>query len=139
MTKAAYRDSDATVQKKYVGNVTDGPVTIPDNDAVANHEEFWQRILEDTQSVADREAGLKRLDDVALRNLAVRQRNRLAGTHEAPQVNQESRQLGSNDVSLLAGIRLLVAEAYPKLKTTSAEYNRIVAETLRRVNEIHGE
>jgi|SRR5580704_3025102 hypothetical protein len=135
MTKAAQRDGDLTVERKYIqkGSATDGPVTIPANDDVANHEEFWKRRLEDS-SMRSMEAGLRNLPDHALRNLAIRQRNRLAGTHQKPEVNSESRRLGSDDVSLLAQVRLMVAAEFPELKTHSAEFNRIVAEAMREAN-----
>lgn len=140
MTKAAQRDGDLTVEKKYIqkGNVTDGPVTISKTDDIANHERFWKRRLEDS-SIQSIEAGLRNLPAHALRNLAVRQRNKLAGNHKEPVVNSESRKLGADDVSLLASIRLMAAAAFPELKRTSAEYNRLVAEMMQEARRAMAE
>jgi hypothetical protein len=133
-TKASNRDGNIAVEKKYIGNrISDGPVSLPDDD-VANHEEFWKRRFEDSsrQSV---EAGLRNLPEHSLRNLAIRQRNRLAGSHERPAVGQESREVTLDHVSRLSAARLWVAGMFPKLNRASALFNEAVAYSLMNEDE----
>lgn len=127
--------------KKFItkGNVTDGPVTISENDGVSMHEDMWIRSLRTGMSVEQLQAELKNMPEKSLRNLAIRQRNRLAGTHKEPEVNSSSRKVGSDDVSLLASVRLMMADAFPKLSKNSAEYNRLVAEAMQEANRAMAE
>lgn len=117
------------MERKYIGSVTDGPISIPDEGDVVNHEEFWKRRLEDSgrQSM---EAGLRNLPMQSLKNLAVRQRARLAGGHKEPEVNSESREVTLNNVSRLAAARLFVAGVMPTISRTSALFNKAVAYVL---------
>jgi len=123
-------------EKKYItkGSITDGPVLIPDTDDIANHERFFKDRLE-TSSRPQMESELRNLPLHALKNLSVRQRNRLAGQHERPAVNSESREITLNHVSRLAACRLFVSGMFPKLSRTSALFNRAVAYALMSPEE----
>jgi hypothetical protein len=120
--------------KKFItkASILDGPVTILDDDSVAAHEDMWKRAGLSTEQL---QANLRALPAHSLRNLAVRQRNRLAGTHQEPEVNQESRPVTLETVSRLAAARLIVANANPRLSRTSAKFNELVALTLKTPEE----
>jgi hypothetical protein len=123
-----------TQERKYIqkGNQSDGPVTVSDNDAVANHAAFFDRR---ELSFDELKAALKNLPDQALRNLAVRERNLDAGTHQRPPVNSESREVTLNNVSRLAAARLYVAGVLPRISRTSALFNEATAYVLMSEEE----
>ena|ERR1700691_3024104 len=93
------------------------------NDSGRNRRENSSR-----QSV---EAGLKNLPEHSLRNLAIRERNRMAGTH-VTEVNSlgTSREITLDHISRLAYARLLVAATYPKISRTSSLFNEATAYVL---------
>lgn len=121
------------MERKYLdkGNFFDGPVTIDQEDDVACHAEMIDR-LDDT--TAQRQ--LRGMPEHALRNLAIRSRNQLAGTYERIPVNSESRKVGADELNPLASVRLQFAAMFPLLKRTSAEFNRVVATAMREAKAI---
>jgi len=131
-TRATNRDGDNTAVKKYVGNVSDGPIQIPEDDSTAQHESMFRNMDLPTPQL---EANLKHLPDNSLRRLAIRQRNRLIGNHQDPVVNSTSREVTLDSVSRLAAARLFVATTYPKLNRNSALFNEVVAVALMSPEE----
>lgn len=79
----------------------------------------------------ERNAELKTMPIEELGKLAVRQRNRLAGERETPQVNQESREVNVEQLSQIAAVRVQVAAANPGLSRTSEQFTRLVAEIMQ--------
>lgn len=116
-------------QKKYIGNLSDGAVTIPEEDGVAIHESMVERLDE-----GNRREYLRGMPEHALRNLVIRSRNKLAGTYQVPDVNSESRPVTFDTVSLRAQLRNVILLMYPKVKRDSAEFNRILVAALREAN-----
>jgi hypothetical protein len=131
-TRASNRDGDEAVTKKYIGNVSDGPTTIPDVDSTSAHEGMWKNM---ELSKPQLEAHLQKMALPELKRLAVRQRQRLAGDHTPPEVNQESRKVTLDHISPLAAARLFVANMFPKISRTSAKFNECVAFVLMSEDE----
>jgi hypothetical protein len=96
------------------------------------------RLLQIEQELAalatrqDRERALQALSPEDHAALAARQRIRLAGRHESePVVNQESREIGLEQVSQVAAVRAIIRVQSPELKPDSPAFLREVHATLK--------
>jgi hypothetical protein len=115
-------------------SITDGPVTVSDSDAVANHERFFKDRLEYSNR-PQMESELRTLPADSLKRLAYRQRMRLAGEHTPAEVNSTSREVTIDHVSRVAAARLFVAGLFPQVNRNSAQFSEAVAYALMNEDE----